>query len=95
MGIRVTISRRRQKPKKSPAIIVSMCMDEGGLCAIVLGAAVFDATLESLRGALFEFGKMKKKVLCSTSRQCHSRLSCGLMRGSVTVAQVGVKRKCT
>ena len=30
VGIRVTISRKRQKAKKSPAIIVSVYVDEGG-----------------------------------------------------------------
>lgn len=48
VGIRVTISRKRQKAKKSPAIIVSLYVDEGGLCAVVLGAVVVDSPLESL-----------------------------------------------
>ena len=52
VGIRVTISRRRQKAKKSPAIIVLIYVDEGGLCAVVLGVAIVDSTLESLQRAL-------------------------------------------
>ena len=52
VGTRVTISRKRQKAKKSPAIIVPIYVDEVGLCAVVLGAAVVDSTLESLQRAL-------------------------------------------
>ena len=53
VGIRVMISRKRQKAKKSPAIILSVYVDEGGLCAAVLGVAVFDSTLGLLQRALF------------------------------------------
>ena len=45
VGMRVMISRKRQKAKKSPAIIMSIYVDEGGLCAAVLGVAVVDSTL--------------------------------------------------
>lgn len=54
VGIRVMISRKRQKAKNSPAIILSIYVDEGGLGAAVLGAAVVDSTLGSLRRALFK-----------------------------------------
>ena len=48
------ISRKRQKAKKSPAIILLIDVDEGGLCAAVLGVAAVDSTLGSLRRALFK-----------------------------------------
>ena len=83
VGIRVTISSRRQKAKKSPAIIVSIYEDEGGLCAVVFGAAVFDSTLDHCNELCHQVEMKKKVVLCGTSRQCHSRLSFGLTRGSV------------
>ena len=54
VGIRVTISRKRQKAKKSPAIILSIYVDEGGLCAAVLGIAVVDSTLVSLQQAVLK-----------------------------------------
>ena len=54
VGISVMISRKRQKAKKSPAIILSIYVDEGGLCAAVLGVAVFVSTLGSLQRAVFK-----------------------------------------
>lgn len=54
VGIRVMISRKRQKAKKSPAIIVSVYVVEGGLCATGLGVAVVASTLESLQRVLFK-----------------------------------------
>ena len=54
VGIRVTISRKRQKAKKSPAIILTIYVDEGALCAAVLGIAVVDSTLVSLQRALWK-----------------------------------------
>lgn len=57
VGMRVMISRKRQKAKKSPAIILSIYVDGGGLCAAVLEVAVFDSTLGSLRQALFKLSR--------------------------------------
>ena len=53
VGIRVTISRKRQKAKKSPAIIVSVYVDEGGCCATGIEVAVVASILESLQRVLF------------------------------------------